>query len=133
MKRGVSIVQEYGRTEGKQYSNYLQIHCEAWLCIAGCLKVMVTRTQFKHMLSSADVITCTNHVIVFRKWRCRHDGMGGWGCDAKLDVLWRWSVLLVLSFENLSSLYGRLHGGAETTTPPLQTCRTGGNSCVTTV
>ena len=61
-------------------------------------------------------------------------GMGIEGSDAKLDDSWRWSVLLVLSFENFSSLYGRLHEDPEIPPlPPLQAGRTGGNSCVTRV
>ena len=44
-------------------------------------------------------------------------GMGVGNCDAKLDDWWRWSVLLVLSFENFSSLYSRLHEGPEIPPP----------------
>lgn len=40
-------------------------------------------------------------------------GMGIEGCDAKLEDSCRWSVLLVLSFENFSSLYGRRNEGPE--------------------
>jgi len=40
-------------------------------------------------------------------------GTGIEGCDAKLDDWWRLSVLLVLSFEDFGSLYGRLHEGPE--------------------
>ena len=62
-------------------------------------------------------------------------GMGIGSCDAELDDWWRWSVLLVLSFENFSSLYGTLHEGPEIPPPPspLQAGSAGGNSCVTTV
>jgi hypothetical protein len=44
-------------------------------------------------------------------------GMGIRGCKARLDDVVEW-VLRVLSFENLSSLYGRLHEDAEPPTAP---------------
>lgn len=40
-------------------------------------------------------------------------GMSIGSSDGKLDGWRRWSVLLVLSFENFRSLYGTLHEGPE--------------------